>query len=193
MRIVINLLLLALCALLIYLIYSNIKEPIVFEAELNKREGAVSKQLEKIRTAEEIYQRITGEYAANFDTLRSVLSTENIEIYKIIGDVDLENAVTEIETIFIKASDSIARLGISLDSLEYVPYGREGAHFTMDADTLTFQNTLVNVVEVGIAKGAYMGKYADKKYMKYNPFYNPDDLIKFGDMNSPNTSGNWKN
>lgn len=193
MRLIINILLILLCLGIGYLIYGNIKEPIVFQGELDKRQGAVSGQLEKIRSAQEIYKKITDRYADNFDSLKHVLKTANIETYKIIGDIDDQNSETEIETLYTRASDSIRSMGISIDSLDYVPYGESGAQFQIDADTMTYQNTLVNVVEVGIQKKKYMGKYGSKKYMKYNPFYNPDEMIKFGDMNSPNTSGNWKN
>lgn len=192
MKILINLLLICLCAVIGYFIYDSIKEPIEFEAQLSKRQGAVVTQLKKIRTAQEIYKQITGNYANSMDSLKYVLENKNIETYKIIGNLDDENTETKIETLYTKASDSIRNLGISLDSLHYVPFGTANAAFNVKADTLTYQNTLVNVVEVGIKKSEYMGKYADKKYMRYNPFYNPDDMLKFGDMNSPNTSGNWR-
>lgn len=193
MRISINLFLLALCGILVYGIYATIKEPIVFDAALDKRESAVIKQLEKIRTAQEVYKRITDEYAANFDTLKQVLREGQIQTYKIIGDLDDESTNSRIDTLYTSAQDSIRKLGISIDSLDYVPYGSATASYLIDADTMTYQNTLVQVVEVGIKKKDYMGKYGDKRYQKYNNFYDPESLLKFGDMNSPNTSGNWKN
>lgn len=193
MRLFLNLFLLLVCAGIAYLIYGNIKEPILFEKEYKARQGAVVKQLEKIREAQEIYKRVTGEYAANFDTLKQVLRTDSIAILKIVGNLDDENSVAQIDTLYESASDSIAAMGISIDSLDFVPYGEPGAAYSIDADTMTFQSTLVNVVEVGIKKNQYMGEFADKRYQKYNPMYNPDDFLKFGDMNSPNTSGNWRN
>ncbi len=193
MKLILNLLLLLVCAGIAYLIYGNIKEPIVFEDAYKERQGAVVTQLEKIREAQEIYKRVTGEYADNFDSLKYVLANDSFAIYKIIGNLDDENNEAQIDTFYESAGDSIRAMGISIDSLDYVPYGEAGAAFSIDADTLTFQNTLVNVVEVGIQKKKYMGKYADEKYKKYNPFYDPNDVIKFGDMASPNTSGNWRN
>ncbi len=192
MKIVINILLILISAALAYLIALNIKEPISFSKALEKREGAVVKQLVKIRTAQDIYKKITGEYASNFDTLKQVLQSEQIELYKIIGNLDDENAKTEIETLYTAASDSMRSLNISIDSLDYVPFGDEGAKYSIAADTLTYQNTLVNVVEVGIPYDKFMGKYANDRYRKYDQFYNPSNVLKFGDLYSPNTAGNWK-
>jgi hypothetical protein len=192
MKIVINLFLILISAALAYLIALNIKEPISFDKALKQRQGAVVQQLEKIRNAQEIYKKITGEYAPTFDTLKTVLKTSDIELYKIIGDIDDEKSEAKIETIFVKAIDSLASLSINIDSLTYVPYGTDNASYTMKADTLTYQNTLVNVVEVGIPYNQFMGKFSDNRYRKYNRSYDPDSKLKFGDMNSPNTAGNWK-
>ena len=192
MKIVINLFLILISAALAYLIALNIKEPISFDQALKKREGAVVQQLTKIRTAQEIYKKITGEYAGTFDTLKTVLQTSDIELYKIIGDLDDEKSEAKIETIFVKALDSLRSLEINVDSLEHVPFGEPGAAYSMMADTLTYQNTLVNVIEVGIPYEKFMGKYRDQRYKKYNRFYNPKATLKFGDLDSPNTAGNWK-
>ena len=193
MKLLLNIVLLLIIGVLIWLIYRNIREPIVFAEQYELRQGAVVDKLEDIRTAQELFKRITGNYAADFDTLKTVLRNDSIAIYKIIGDVDANDGVTEVETLYTSAKDSIRNMGISIDSLNFVPYGSENAKFSIDADTLNYQNTLVNVVEVGIPKHEFMGPYADKKYMKYNEYYNPDDMLKFGDMNAPNTSGNWNN
>ena len=192
MKIVINLVLLLISAGIAYLIAMNIKEPIAFDQALKTRQGAVVKQLEKIRTSQEIYKKITGEYASNFDTLQTVLKNSDIELYKIIGDLDDESSTAEIETLYVKALDSLRSLKINVDSLTYVPYGDPGAGFSIKADTLTYQNTLVNVVEVGIKYKDFMDKYADSRYKKYDRFYDPNAMLKFGDLNSPNTAGNWK-
>ena len=173
------------------MLYYNIKEPIAFQAEKNKRETQVIDKLMDIRTSQEIYKSITGEYASNFDTLVHVLKTQDIPQYKVLGNPDDETAAFTIDTIYYNALDSITALGISLDGLGAVPYG-EGQEFAISADTLTYQQTLVNVVEVGIQRVAYMGTFGDPKYAKYDKSYDPFSMIKFGNMNSPNLSGNWE-
>ena len=191
MRLLLNIILILGIAGLAYLLYYNIKEPIAFQAEKNKRETQVIDKLMDIRTSQEIYKSITGEYASNFDTLVHVLKTQDIPQYKVLGNPDDETAEFTIDTLYYNALDSMTALGISLDGLGTVPYS-DGKQFAISADTLTYQQTLVNVVEVGIQRVAYMGQFGDPKYAKYDKAYDPFSMIKFGNMNSPNLSGNWE-
>jgi len=57
---------------------------------------------------------------------------------------------------------------------------------------LTYQKTLVNVVEVGVSRSKYLGEYADERFKRYDNSFDPFKVIKFGNMNSPNLSGNWE-
>jgi hypothetical protein len=176
---------------LAYLLFYNVKEPIAFQAEKTKREGKVVDRLKDIRTAQEIYKTITGEYAANFDTLSEVLRTKDIPQYKVIGNPDDPNAEFTVDTLYYSTMDSLTALAINIDSIRYVPFAG-GKIFDIDADTLTYQQTIVNVVEVGTQRTNFMGSFGDIKYAKYDKTYDPNTLLKFGNMNSPSLSGNWE-
>lgn len=191
MRLLLNVLLILGIAGLAYLLFYNVKEPIAFQAEKTEREGRVVDRLKDIRTAQEIYKTITGQYAANFDTLNEVLRSRDIPQFKVIGNPDDPTSAFTVDTIYYSTSDSLQALGINLDSLRYVPY-TSGKTFDMDADTLTYQQTLVNVVEAGTQRTNFMGKFGDIKYAKYDKAYDPNTMIKFGNMNSPSLSGNWE-
>jgi hypothetical protein len=78
-----------------------------------------------------------------------------------------------------------------LDSLPFVPFS-DNALFEIQADTITYQSTVVNVVQVGVQRKLFMGPYADPMYSKFDNRYDPNSRLKFGDMNTPNTSGNWE-
>jgi hypothetical protein len=191
MRLLLNVLLILGIAGLAYLLFYNVREPIAFQAEKVKREGRVVDRLKDIRTAQEIYKTITGEYAANFDTLTYVLKNRDIPQFKVIGNPDDPNAEFTVDTIYFSTMDSLRALEINVDSLRYVPFTK-GIVFDIDADTLTYQQTLVNVVEVGTQRTNFMGSFGDIKYAKYDKSYDPNTLIKFGNMNSPSLSGNWE-
>jgi len=194
MRIVINLLLLALIGFLIYTLYSIIKEPIAFQDAKKARKNIVVDRLMDIRTSQELYRDITGKFAGDFDTLVHVLKTDSLKFEKIEGDPDdPTNADLFNRTVYFESAlDSINSLGINLDSLRYVPLAKPGTEFSIKADTMTYQKTLVNVCEVSTRWNTFMGKYASAKYSKYDNLYDPNALLKFGDMNSPNITGNWE-
>ena len=194
MRLIINLLLLALVAFLIFLLVQSISEPIAFKAEKDKRENAVIDKLMQVRQAQEIYRSIhDGSFAGSWEDLKTTLKTGRIPYVSVIGDPDDPNFTGEItyDTTFIEARDSVRSLGWNVDSLQYIPYGG-GKSFEIKADTLSYQKTLVNVVEVGTSRKTFMGKYADAAFRRYDASYQPGSFIKFGDMNKPNLSGNWE-
>lgn len=198
MKLVINIIIVALILLLTYLLVNSIYEPIQFKAEKDLREEAVQEKLEVIRTAQQCFMGITGKYAHTFDTLRQVLETDSFEIKKVFGDPDDPTGQKVLyETSFVQANDSIQKLGIDLSSLPYVPYTNKQETFELTAKEITYQSTTVPVIKVQVPVKKFMGKYADAKYKSYDKFYNPDDpternyYIGFGDLTKPTTAGTW--
>ena len=84
MRLIINLILIAVVALLGYLLFFGIKEPIAFGDAKKERLGAVTDRLKQVRYAQEFHRDITGEFANSFDSLNHVLTTDSFTIVKII-------------------------------------------------------------------------------------------------------------
>ena len=199
MRLIINLILVALVGVLIYVLYSSINEPIKFQAEKNRREGAVINRLTDIRKTQELYREVHGEYAKDFDSLISTIRDGKIPVVKVVGDPDDPSNTDAIryDTSYVPAIEyftdyeKITKRTINLDSLRYVPF-TSGQQFNVQADTLTYQSTLVNVVEVGVTRTQFMGPYADARFRRYDANYDPNKIIKFGNMNSPNLAGNWE-
>lgn len=194
MRLIINLVMIAMIGGLAYLLVNSIQEPIKFKAEKDRRQNAVVDKLIIIRQVQEFYRDIKeGEFAPSFEALVDVLTNGRFRNIRVVGDPDDPNFTGEItyDTSYVQAIDTIKALGINLDSLKYIPFG-EGATFEITADTLTYQSTLVNVVQVSTPIKTFMGVFADPRYGKYDNSYKPNNLIKFGDMSKPNLSGNWE-
>lgn len=194
MRLIINLILIALIALFGYLVVNSIREPIAFNTVREKRKDAVVERLGKIRDAQKLYRSITGEFAPSFDTLAQVLTEGRFTEISVTGDPDDPQGNTEItyDTTFIAAKDSVYKvINMSVDSLQFVPYTNFSKKFVVTADTITYQQTLVPVVQVRTQYKDFMGKYADPAYSKYKSNYDPNSFIGFGDMNKPNLSGSW--
>lgn len=193
MKYLINFVLLLLIVAFGYFLYNSIAEPIEFNTQKKKREVQVVKNLQDIRTSQELYREITDTFANNFDSLIYVLKNGKIPVIKTIGNPDEITSVDDVEydTIYFSAIDSINVLKINLDSLKYIPFSNNKI-FNISADEIDYQKTKVNVVEVSTMYKDFMGKYADKKYQKYATGYDPEKYLKFGDMNTPNLTGNWE-
>lgn len=193
MKIVINLLLLLAVAALGYLLFDSIREPIEFQSAKTARKAAVVERLNDIRECQEIYRTITGEFAPSFDTLEQVLTEGQIPFVQVTGDPnDPDNEEKFIyKTLYTPAIDSVSALNIKLDSLRYVPYAVAGTQFDIDADTTTYQKTLVPVTMVSTRYNKFMGKFANARFAKYDNSYDPNAIIRFGSMDTPNLSGNW--
>lgn len=196
MRLVLNVILLLVAAALAYMLYMSIEEPIAFDAEKDRRQDVVVQKLELIRSAQEMYRDITGTFAPNFDTLAEVLTTGRFTRIAVQGDPDDPNftGVITYDTSYTDAIDSVRSLGLDLEALRFVPVFKdtEQTTFQIAADTIEYQSTMVAVVEVGTPYNTFMGKYADARFAKYDQNYSPGKIIKFGDLNKPNLSGNWE-
>lgn len=190
MKAILSIILFLTACFLTYLLFLNIREPIKFGEVKKERKDVVTNKLEHIRTSQELFRDITGKFAHDFDTLFSVLKTDSISIEKVLGDPDDPSGKGFIRRIIKRSAlDSLTLLGVDLNGLDEVPYSK--AKFFIDADTMTYQSTLVNVCEVGTRWKDFMGEYASARYSKYDNSYDPNKMVKFGDMNSPNLSGNW--
>jgi hypothetical protein len=196
MRLVFNVILLLIAAALAYMLYKSIEEPIAFDTEKERRKDIVVEKLETIRKAQEMYRDITGSFAPNFDTLVDVLTNGRFMRIAVIGDPDDPNFTGEItyDTSYTAAIDSVRALGMDLSTLRYVPTfsDTEQTQFMIAADTIEYQSTTVAVVEVGTPWKDFMGKYGDPRFAKYDQNFSPSKILKFGDLNKPNLSGNWE-
>jgi hypothetical protein len=195
MRRIVNVVLVLIALIMGIWLFKSIQDPIEFQAEKEKRKEAVVSVLKKIQTAQDMYRNIVGSYAGSFDTLSKVLMTSQITLEKLEADpTDPTNQDKFIRTIIKKpAKDSLFNLlggVINLDSLRYIPYG-EGKTFSIEADTIVQQSQKVYVVEVGTKYKDFMGEFSSPRYKKYDALYDPEKSLKFGDLNSANTSGNW--
>jgi hypothetical protein len=194
MRLLVSIVLLALIGVSSYLLYKSIQDPIAFAAEKDKRKTAVVDKLTKIRTLQEIYRTIKdGAFAGSYEELVSGIKTGQIPFENIIGDPDDPSNLAKIERIvtYTNAMDSVKALGIDLNGLDIVPF-TDGKKFEFFADTIDYQSTKVNVVEVGTYWKEFMGPFADKKFKKFDNRYDPEAMIKFGDRLSPSLNGSWQ-
>ncbi len=133
MRIVIQIVLLCAMLLLGYLVWDSINRPIVFKKEFEKRNTKVVNRLKDIRTAEVAFQKINGNYTANFDSLVDFVKTGKLPVVKAIGNVPdtltekkaIELGIVRRDTVWenVLTSEFGDNKNFNVDSLPFVPYG----------------------------------------------------------------------
>jgi type I restriction-modification system DNA methylase subunit len=191
-RTIFNVLMFLLILVLGYILYKQIQEPIAFQQTKTVREKAVIDRLVKIRKAQEAYRGVTGKFAPSFEALTETLKNGRFMRVQVYGDVDDVNQKdVRYDTTYMPAIDSIRSMGIELDELAIVPYG-DGAKFDIEADTVTYQSALVDVVQVGTTYEKFMGDFKDARFKKYDEKYDPKKKIKFGDLGRPLLTGSWE-
>ncbi len=190
-RVIFNLLLMILIAVLGYILFTTVREPIKFQALKTERETAIVNKLLEVRSAQEIYRGVTGKFAGSFQELADTLKYGKFTIVSVTGDPDDPESIITYDTSYSAAIDSITNMGLDVDNLSKVPFV-DGLEFDIQSDTATYQMTTVDVVEVGIAYEKFMGEFADVKYKKYDGLYDPKKKIKFGSLSKPILTGSWE-
>jgi len=191
MRIAFNIILVLLIVFAGFMVIKSIQDPIEFNAEKTKRENAVVQRLMDVRTSQEIYRLIKGDFAKDFETLIAELKTGRIPILKMVGDKDATDGVFSVDTTYVNALDSLNSLKIVLDSLPFIPYSG-GKTFIIKAESIEFQKTMVPVLEVGAVKKDFMAEFGEELFAMYDKSFSPKDMIKFGDLSKPSLAGNWE-
>jgi hypothetical protein len=191
-RTIFNALMFLLILFLGFILYKQIQEPIAFQQTKNLREKAVIDKLVKIRKAQEAYRGVTGKFASSFEDLTETLKNGKFVRVQVYGDVDdPTQSNIRYDTTYLPAIDSVKAIGIELEGIDVVPYG-DGAKFNIQADTVTYQSALVDVVQVGVTYETFMGEFKDARFKKYDEKYDPKKKIKFGDLSKPILTGSWE-
>ena len=190
-RVIFNALLFILILGLGYVLFTTVQEPIKFQTLKGEKETVIINKLIQVRKAQEVYRSVTGKFAGSFQELADTLKYGKFTIVSVNGDPDDPNSVITYDTTYKPAIDSVRNMGLDVDNLAFVPTV-EGLEFEIHADSASYQQTTVDVVEVGIAYEKFMGPFADKKFKKYDNLYDPTKKIKFGSLSKPILTGSWE-
>ena len=75
---IINIALAIVAAVLAYLVYDSIRQPVVFENSKSEREIKVVQNLKDIRSSQVLFKQNYNRYTANFDSLIEYICTGKI-------------------------------------------------------------------------------------------------------------------
>lgn len=205
MKVVIQVVLLAIIIMLSYFLFKSIKEPIEFQRKKDKRTEAVVKNLKQIRALQVAYKQRHKGYCDNWDTLIHFALTDSFRVVRAEGtrpdsiatDAEaLALGLIKRDTSLISIKDSLFDDPRRLDSLKFVPF-TNGAVFYLAKDTIpTASGVTVPVFEAHVLNKVYLKGLTEQEIINMNAEAKKLERfpgLKVGDVKEPNNNaGNWE-
>jgi hypothetical protein len=196
-KILLQVVLLVIIAVLGYFVFESIMEPVRFDKEKRVRMKVVIEKLKDIRNSQMVYKKVNGSYTDSFDSLINFIKTEELPIVKMVPDPeDTTFTKTINDTVgYINIADTLfANKPYSIDELSIIPFSG-GEKFEMHADTIERGGMKVFVFEVKAPYTAFL-KGMDDQTVR-NIIAKDEDLerypgLKVGSLTEPSTDGNWE-
>lgn len=186
-------------AILAYLVYDSIMDPIRFKKEKDKRYEATIQRLEDIRTAELAYRSRFNKFTGSFDTLITFLKEGQFKVVKQIGSEDDSIALAQgkifRDTILVNVRDSLFK-NYPIDSLRFIPYSG-GVQFELAAGDLeTGSKIKVRVFECKAHNDVILNGLDHQEIININDLQKKLDKfpgLQVGSMTeATNNAGNWE-
>jgi len=187
-------------AVLGYLIYKSIQEPVVFEKQRKIRETVCIERLKDIRTLQVAYKSRHNKFSGDMDSLIDFYNNGQITIIKQIGSMDDSAAVAEKrvyrDSVSISVKDTLLkRNGFIADSLKFIPFSG-GKEMNMTAIIAKVSGVDVPLFEAsapysillqGLEKQLIINLKADRELVGRYPG------LRVGSIDAPNNNaGNWE-
>ncbi|NLZ19950.1 MAG: hypothetical protein GXY24_06775 [Bacteroidales bacterium] len=98
-KIIFEVILLAAIAGLVYLLYSNIMQPVNFNREKSSRQAVAVQRLKDIRSLQVAYKSVTGKFNSSVDSLKQFYENGEMEVVMQVGSMDDSLAVANTDAI----------------------------------------------------------------------------------------------
>jgi len=212
-KLIIQIVLAAIIIFLGYKCYESIMVPQRFKILKEQRYERVIQRLKDIRSAQEAYRSIHGDYTASFDSLINFMKYDSVKIIRSIGTLteeQLEAGMTEAEAIKkgiiirevikVNALENVFGKDYPIDNLRYVPFTSQKHEFKMGAGRIkTDSGVEVPVFEARVSN-AVIFENVDEQYHTNILEENGERLrlkkypgLKVGDLQEANNNvGNWE-
>ncbi|TVZ51322.1 hypothetical protein [Dokdonia sp. Hel_I_53] len=208
MKLVLQLVLWVIIAVLGYLLFNAIWGEVKFNEVKEKRYAAVIKNMRDLRQAQLAHKSVTGTYQKDFDNLVTFIDTAEFTITqrrdttildeektKIYG-VDEYKEITLIDTLGTRAvKDSLFKSSDRYKSMINVPVEGVDAKFDMDAGQVDKNGTMYPVFEISVPKDVILHDQNKDYVIKEKQIVSVDGVngnaLRVGSMDRVFTSGNW--
>ncbi|MBR4327386.1 MAG: hypothetical protein IKP73_17880 [Bacteroidales bacterium] len=211
MKIIIHVVLVAVIALLAYLLWDSIMQPIRFQKQADWRHDLTVQKLKDIRDAHVAYKSVYGAYTGSFDSLENFVQNGQLKIVKAIGNIPdsfydkyprklaetkaIEAGIVKRDTVVVNCYDSLCKGEYEVSKLRMVPV--VNIPFTMAMDTIeTSSKAKITVFEAKTPYDDYLKGLDRQEIVNLNdeaktigkyPGLKVGSLKEFN-----NNAGNWE-
>ena len=187
-------------ALLCYVIFKSIMEPVNFKKERESRESVCIERLKDIRILQVAYKAKYNQFAGDMDSLINFYKTDSVIVVRQIGSWDDSVAVAlkqvYRDTIKIAARDTLLKFSLEpVDSIAYIPFSG-GRRMIMTALIARVSGVNVPLFEAcapydillaGLDRQLIINLNSDCELINRYPG------LKVGSIDAPNNNaGNWE-
>jgi len=99
LKVLIEILLLLVCALLVWAIVKSVMKPVEFNKQKDYRESVAIQRLKDIRTLQVAYKSVNGKFTSTIDSLKTFYETGTMPIVMQVGSMDDSVAVAHTEAV----------------------------------------------------------------------------------------------
>lgn len=203
-RLIIQIVLAAISAVLIYMVYESIQQPVRYDKTKEIRKQVIVQKLNEIKSLQVEFKKVHGRYTGSFDTLIDFYKTGRIAFVMKIGSNDtmseaqaLKLKLIRRDTSYINVKDSLFKdiESFNIDNLAIVPFTGGKVKFEMEAATVEKSSYVLPVFEVRCYMKDFL-KDVDQKELLTNEIRKMKKEEKFagwklGSLTEVSVDGNW--
>lgn len=208
MKLVLQLVLWVVIAVLGYLLFNAIWGEVKFNEIKEKRYKAAITNMRSLRSAQLAHKTVTGTYAKDFDKLVKFIDTAEFTITQrrdttVLDEVktkqfrvDTYKNIVIVDTLGTRpVKDSLFKGSDSYKTMINVPVEGINAKYTMDAGQIEKNNTMYPVFLISLKKDILLADQPKDYLLKEKQIVSVDgvngDALTVGSMQTINTNGNW--
>ncbi len=213
-KILLQVILLAAIAGLVWWLYSMFNTPLEFERVRKEREAKVVERLKDIRTAQRAFRSKYQKFTPNFDSLIAFVANDSLVVERAIGSADDSLAVAQglvsVEKYMVAVKDTIRFIGQEVkenfNNLRFIPgsdlvskFNEAGMRqeFVMDTASIKTESAVVVPVVWVFAKyPTFLGDLDEQELINFRDYQiktlNRADGLQIGSLTATtNEAGNW--
>lgn len=203
-RLIIQIVLAAISAVLIYMVYESIRQPVRYDNTKEIRKQVIVQKLNEIKSLQVEFKKVHGRYTGSFDTLIDFYKTGKIAFVMKIGSNDtmseaqaLKLKLIRRDTSYINVKDSLFQdvENFNIENLAIVPFTGGTVKFEMEAATVEKASYILPVFEVRCYMKDFL-KDVDQQELLTNEIRKMKKDEKFagwklGSLTEVSVDGNW--